>query len=51
MDVVEEQQQAAEAEWLQAWLNGAARTRLAALPAQIGDPAPELSLPDTLPGR
>lgn len=47
MDVVEEQQQEAEAEWLEAWLAGPARTRLETLPEQIGDPAPDLSLPDT----
>jgi len=46
MDVVEHQQQAAETEWLEAWLAGPARTRLETLPAQIGDPAPDLTLPD-----
>lgn len=47
MDKVEEQQQAAEAEWLDGWLRGPTRTRLDSLPAQIGDAAPDLTLPDT----
>jgi peroxiredoxin len=44
--IVDQQQQSAEEEWLEAWLAGPARTRLRALPAQIGDPAPDLTLPD-----
>ncbi len=47
MNVVEQQHTAAEQEWLQAWLAGPSRTRLAALPPQIGDPAPDVSLADT----
>jgi len=47
VDVLEQQQKAAEAEWLEAWLRGPTRTRLDSLPAQIGDPAPDLTLPDT----
>lgn len=47
MSVVEEQDRAAEAEWLAAWLSGPTRTRVGVLPAQIGDPAPDAELPDT----
>lgn len=47
MDVLERQQEAAEAEWVDAWLGGPTRTRLDSLPAQIGDAAPDLTLPDT----
>ncbi len=46
MDVLDHQQEAAEAEWLDGWLRGPTRTRLETLPAQIGDPAPDLTLPD-----
>jgi peroxiredoxin len=37
----------AEARWLAAWLAGPTRTRYEALPPQAGDPAPDLTLPDT----
>ena len=47
MTAVDQQQSAAEQEWLQAWLSGPSRTRYSALPPQVGDPAPELELPDT----
>ena len=47
MTIVDEQHQAAEQEWLTAWLVGPTRTRLNSLPPQIGDPAPDLELPDT----
>src|SRR5437899_7743003 len=47
MTAVEQQQSAAEQERLQAWLSGPSRTRYSALPPQVGDPAPELELPDT----
>ena len=44
------QHEAAEAEWLDAWLAGPKRTRWTSLPPQVGDPAPDLELPD-LSGR
>jgi len=47
MTAVDQQQSAAEQEWLQAWLSGPSRTRYSALPPQVGDPAPDLELPDT----
>ncbi len=47
MSIVDEQQRAAEEEWLAAWLSGPTRTRLAALPPQIGDLAPDIALPAT----
>lgn len=47
MGIVDEQHRAAEVEWLAAWLAGPTRTRLTALPPQIGDPAPDIELSDT----
>lgn len=47
MSIVDEQQRAAEEEWLAAWLAGPERTRFATLPSQIGDPAPDIELSDT----
>lgn len=47
MGIVEEQDSAAEREWLEWWLSGPTRTRLASLPPQIGDSAPDLALVDT----
>ena len=47
MGAIDQQQTAAEQEWLQAWLSGPSRTRYAALPPQVGDAAPDLELPDT----
>jgi peroxiredoxin len=44
---VRTQHQAAEAEWLAAWLAGPQRTRWPSLPPQVGDPAPDVALPDT----
>jgi peroxiredoxin len=44
--IVHEQHEAAEAEWLTAWLAGPKRTRWTALPPQVGDPAPDVKLPD-----
>lgn len=46
MQVVEQQHTVAEQEWLQAWLSGPSRTRYTTLPPQLGDPAPDISLPD-----
>ena len=37
---------AAEAEWLTAWLAGPRRTRWSSLPPQVGDQAPDVQLPD-----
>ncbi len=51
MSVVEQQQKAAEEEWLQAWLSGPSRTRLSALPPQVGDPGPDVALADTTGGQ
>lgn len=47
MDVVERQHAAAEEEWLSAWLTGPTRTNVKVLPSQIGDPAPDIELPDS----
>jgi peroxiredoxin len=47
MSIVDAQQQAAEQEWLEAWLRGPTRTRLSLLPPQISDPAPDFGLTDT----
>ena len=38
--------EAAEAEWLAAWLAGPKRTRWSGLPLQIGDPAPDVERPN-----
>jgi peroxiredoxin len=38
--------EAAEAEWLTAWLAGPKRTRWASLPPQVDDRAPDIELPD-----
>lgn len=47
MTIVDELHRASEQEWLTAWLVGPTRIRLNNLPPQIGDPAPDLELPDT----
>jgi len=47
MGAIDQQQTAAEREWLQAWLSGPSRTRHSTLPPQVGDAAPDLELPDT----
>jgi len=47
MSTVDRQHTAAEREWLQAWLTGPSRTRYTSLPPQVGDPAPDIELPDT----
>lgn len=44
---VEQLQQAAEDRWLAGWLHGPTRTRYETLPVQVGDPAPDQTLPDT----
>jgi peroxiredoxin len=38
---------AAEERWLAQWLTGPTRIRYEELPPQVGDPAPDLALPDT----
>lgn len=43
---IEELQRAAEDVWIGEFLSGPRRTRLAELPPQVGDPAPEVELPD-----
>lgn len=47
MSTVDEQQDAAAGEWLAAWLIGPTRTTWRTIPPQIGQPAPDVSLPDT----
>jgi peroxiredoxin len=37
----------AEQRWLASWLTGPTHTRFEVLPPQVGDPAPDLVLPDT----
>lgn len=44
---VEEQLQAAEEEWLEAWKGGPARLRWAQMPVQTGDAAPDMELEDS----
>lgn len=51
MSTVEDQERAAEAEWLAGWLAGPKRTRWTSLPVQVGDPAPDLELADTTGAR
>jgi peroxiredoxin len=43
---VRDQHEAAEAEWLTAWLAGPKRTRWTSLPPQVDDWAPDIELPD-----
>jgi peroxiredoxin len=43
---IRDQHEAAEAEWLTAWLAGPRRTRWTSLPLQVGDTAADLELPD-----
>src|SRR3989304_5420443 len=45
-DLIERQQEAAEQEWVIGWLDEPKRTRSDSLPVQVGDPAPDLTLPD-----
>lgn len=47
MSPAKEQQHVAEEEWLAAWLSGPTRTTWRTIPPQIGQPAPDVSLPDT----
>ena len=47
VSVIDRQQQAAEDEWLSAWLSGPTRTRWSKLPPQPGDDAPDLEFADT----
>lgn len=46
MTIVDDQQAAAEREWLEAWLTGPRRWRWTAVPPQTNDPAPDVALPD-----
>jgi peroxiredoxin len=46
MRSTEIQHEAAEARWLAAWLAGPKRLRWSSLPPQVGDPAPDIELPD-----
>ncbi|HEV7200588.1 MAG TPA: peroxiredoxin-like family protein [Candidatus Limnocylindria bacterium] len=50
-DPIEELQQAAEDRWVTGWLAGPTWTRYEELPAQPGDEAPDLELPDTSGGK
>lgn len=47
MTRVESRQEKAEREWLDAWLQGPRRLTWRTLPPQVGDPAPDLQLPDS----
>jgi len=47
MTDVDAQQNAAEREWLEAWLSGPRRLNWRTMPPQTGDPAPDLQLPDS----
>lgn len=47
MDVVAEQQREAEERWRAGFLTGPNRTRHETLPPQVGDPAPDMELPDS----
>lgn len=51
MSTVEDQEQAAEAEWLAAWLAGPKRTRWTTMPVQVRDRAPDLELADSTGAR
>ncbi|KRT63704.1 MAG: hypothetical protein XU10_C0008G0067 [Chloroflexi bacterium CSP1-4] len=51
MSTVEDQERAAEGEWLAGWLVGPKRTRWTNLPVQVGDPAPDPELADTTGAR
>jgi peroxiredoxin len=51
MTIVDDQERAAEEEWLAAWLAGPKRTRWTSLPVQGGDPAPDLQLADSSGAR
>jgi peroxiredoxin len=51
MTTVDDQERAAEEEWLAAWLAGPKRTRWTSLPVQPGDPAPDLELADSTGAR
>ena len=44
---LQEQVQAAEAEWLEGWKRGPTRLRWTKLPPQVDDPAPNFELPDS----
>ena len=46
MRTTEKLHEAAEARWLDAWLAGPKRVRWSSLPPQVGDPAPDIELPD-----
>ena len=50
-DIIAAQERAAEAEWLAGWLAGPTRTRWTTLPVQLGDPAPDLELVDSIGAR
>ena len=47
---LEELEQAAEDRWVEGWLEGPTWIRYDKLPAQPGDAAPDLELPDTSVG-
>lgn len=46
-ELIERQQEEAEREWVAGWLEGPKRIRWESIPVQVGEPAPDLSLPDT----
>ena len=49
--IIQDQEAAAETEWLSGWLAGPLRTRWTSLPVQVGDPAPDLELFDSTGAR
>jgi len=46
MSKLEEQTKAAEEQWMGSWKSGPGRTRWTEPPLQVGDPAPDFTLPD-----
>ena len=47
MSKLEEQIEAAQQEWFEAWKNGPQRLRWTKIPLQVGDEAPDFELPDS----
>lgn len=45
-DLLDQQQEEAEREWISGWLTGPTRLRWESVPVQVGDPAPDVELRD-----